>query len=134
MLSVCYASMVLASPAVIRYSGQVGYMLLGMRNSREAHIGDTLHLTGSKVTLLPGFRAAKPMVGSTHTHSHTATHQVFPVLRTLECYSYHVFIYVPLEVSVLWVPLEYYSINRCLLGSTPWTSQSIRFCVQRWIN
>ena len=45
-----------------RYSGQVGYVLLGMRNSREAHIGDTFHHTGSKVSVLPGFRAAKPMV------------------------------------------------------------------------
>ena len=44
------------------YSGQVGYIMLGMRNSREAHIGDTFHHTGIKVTPLPGFRSAKPMV------------------------------------------------------------------------
>ncbi|CAI8019385.1 Translation factor Guf1, mitochondrial [Geodia barretti] len=43
------------------YSGQVGYVLLGMRNSTEAHVGDTFYHTGSKVTPLPGFIAAKPM-------------------------------------------------------------------------
>jgi GTP-binding protein LepA len=44
------------------YSGQVGYVLLGMRNSGDAHVGDTFHHTGSKVTPLPGFRPAKAMV------------------------------------------------------------------------
>jgi elongation factor 4 len=44
------------------FAGQVGFMITGMRNVREAKIGDTLYLRGKKVAILPGFREAKPMV------------------------------------------------------------------------
>ena len=44
------------------YSGQVGYCILGMRDSHDAQIGDTFHHSGLKIVPLPGFKAAKPMV------------------------------------------------------------------------
>ncbi len=44
------------------FAGQVGYMITGMRNVREALIGDTFHLKNKSVKALPGFREAKPMV------------------------------------------------------------------------
>jgi len=28
------------------YAGQVGYIITGMKSTREARVGDTLHLTG----------------------------------------------------------------------------------------
>ncbi|CAI8034512.1 Translation factor GUF1, mitochondrial [Geodia barretti] len=61
------------------YSGQVGYVLLGMRNSTEAHVGDTFYHTGSKVTPLPGFIAAKPMV---FAGFYPMDQSEYPVLRT----------------------------------------------------
>ncbi len=44
------------------YTGQVGYLILGMRSTREARVGDTFHLSNQEVTPLPGFKPAKPMV------------------------------------------------------------------------
>lgn len=49
-------------PADKLFAGQVGYIITGMRNVREALIGDTLHLKNKPVDVLPGFREAKPMV------------------------------------------------------------------------
>ncbi|XP_019864391.1 PREDICTED: translation factor GUF1, mitochondrial [Amphimedon queenslandica] len=45
-------------------TGQVGYVILGMKDSREALIGDTICHTKcySKVEPLPGLKPAKPMV------------------------------------------------------------------------
>ncbi|XP_063223490.1 LOW QUALITY PROTEIN: translation factor GUF1 homolog, mitochondrial [Bacillus rossius redtenbacheri] len=43
-------------------AGQVGYVTCNMRSTKEAHIGDTLHLKDCAVTPLPGFRPARPMV------------------------------------------------------------------------
>jgi translation elongation factor EF-4 len=45
-----------------RFVGQVGYVVTGMRSTREAHIGDTFFHTGTVVTPMPGFKPAKPMV------------------------------------------------------------------------
>ncbi|KAI0306413.1 GTP-binding protein lepa [Multifurca ochricompacta] len=42
--------------------GQVGYMACNMKQSSEAHIGDTLHRVGEVVEPLPGFQPAKAMV------------------------------------------------------------------------
>jgi translation elongation factor EF-4 len=36
-----------------------------MKESAEAHIGDTLHLQGAPVESMPGFKPAKAMVVST---------------------------------------------------------------------
>ncbi|XP_065839699.1 translation factor GUF1 homolog, mitochondrial-like [Oscarella lobularis] len=44
------------------FAGQVGYVVVGMRNVEEAQIGDTFFRHGSPVEPLPGFKKAKPMV------------------------------------------------------------------------
>ncbi|CAI7787863.1 unnamed protein product, partial [Closterium sp. NIES-53] len=41
---------------------QVGYVMLGMRTTREARVGDTIHHHKAQVSPLPGFRAAQHMV------------------------------------------------------------------------
>jgi len=42
--------------------GQVGYIACNMKQSSEAHIGDTLHHVGYAVEPMPGFQPAKAMV------------------------------------------------------------------------
>ncbi|KAF9792368.1 P-loop containing nucleoside triphosphate hydrolase protein [Thelephora terrestris] len=42
--------------------GQVGYVSCNMKDSSEAHIGDTFHLVGRPVEAMPGFQQAKAMV------------------------------------------------------------------------
>lgn len=44
------------------YTGQVGYLIAGMKTVREARVGDTLFHVGKPVELLPGFKPAKSMV------------------------------------------------------------------------
>ncbi|XP_050224840.1 translation factor GUF1 homolog, mitochondrial isoform X2 [Mercurialis annua] len=48
----------------ILLTGQVGYMVSGMRSTREARVGDTLFHTRTSVEPLPGFKPAKHMVFS----------------------------------------------------------------------
>lgn len=44
-------------------AGQVGYMILGMKKSADAHVGDTIMAqTPSDIEPLPGFEETKPMV------------------------------------------------------------------------
>ena len=43
-------------------TGQVGYVTLGMYDTKEALIGDTFINPGSDVIPLPGFKASKPVV------------------------------------------------------------------------
>ncbi|XP_062899282.1 translation factor Guf1, mitochondrial isoform X1 [Mobula hypostoma] len=43
-------------------AGQVGYLVAGMKEVKEAEIGDTLHLQKQPVEPLAGFKPAKPMV------------------------------------------------------------------------
>ncbi|KAF7295365.1 Translation factor GUF1, mitochondrial [Mycena indigotica] len=50
------------TPATSLYPGQVGYIACNMKESSEAHIGDTLHRSGSPVDPMPGFKPAKAMV------------------------------------------------------------------------
>ncbi|EIM89825.1 GTP-binding protein lepa [Stereum hirsutum FP-91666 SS1] len=45
------------------YPGQVGYISCNMKQSSEAHIGDTLHRVGEPVDPMPGFKPAKAMAG-----------------------------------------------------------------------
>ena len=45
-----------------RHTGQVGYLVMGMRNTKETFIGDTFHHSKAVVVPLPGFSQAKPMV------------------------------------------------------------------------
>ncbi|XP_036423725.1 translation factor Guf1, mitochondrial [Colossoma macropomum] len=44
------------------YAGQVGYVIAGMKEVKEAQIGDTLYLHKQPVEALPGFKPAKSMV------------------------------------------------------------------------
>ncbi|XP_062332559.1 translation factor Guf1, mitochondrial [Osmerus eperlanus] len=50
------------SPTSTLYAGQVGYMVAGMKEVKEAQIGDTLYSLKQPVEALPGFKPAKPMV------------------------------------------------------------------------
>ncbi|KAF5381035.1 hypothetical protein D9615_004155 [Tricholomella constricta] len=43
-------------------AGHVGYIACNMKESSEAHIGDTIHRVGEPVEPLPGFQPAKAMV------------------------------------------------------------------------
>jgi len=50
-------------PSEALYAGQVGYIITGMKSTREARIGDTFCLPkDTEVEALPGFQPAKPMV------------------------------------------------------------------------
>lgn len=42
------------TPTGVLYTGQVGYVISGMRSIKEARIGDTLHQAKSTVEPLPG--------------------------------------------------------------------------------
>ncbi|KAG7092701.1 Translation factor guf1 mitochondrial, variant 2 [Marasmius oreades] len=44
------------------HPGQVGYIACNMKESSEAHIGDTLHRVGDAVEPMPGFKSSKAMV------------------------------------------------------------------------
>uniref|UniRef100_A0A3Q2USN1 GTP binding elongation factor GUF1 n=1 Tax=Haplochromis burtoni TaxID=8153 RepID=A0A3Q2USN1_HAPBU len=44
------------------FAGQVGYIIAGMKDVKEAQIGDTLYLHEQPVEALPGFKPAKAMV------------------------------------------------------------------------
>ncbi|KAL0540722.1 hypothetical protein IC582_020735 [Cucumis melo] len=48
----------------ILLTGQVGYVVSGMRSTKEARIGDTLHQSKTAVEPLPGFKPVKHMVFS----------------------------------------------------------------------
>jgi len=44
------------------YTGQVGYLICGMKTVKDARVGDTFHLNKYPVEALPGFKPAKSMV------------------------------------------------------------------------
>ncbi|KAJ3333372.1 Translation factor guf1 mitochondrial [Blyttiomyces sp. JEL0837] len=52
------------TPAKSLHAGQVGYIHLGMKTTRDAHIGDTFYAPNSpvEITPLPGFKPAKSVV------------------------------------------------------------------------
>jgi elongation factor 4 len=50
------------TPMPALYTGQVGYIITGMKTVQEARVGDTLYHTKYPVKPLPGFKPAKPMV------------------------------------------------------------------------
>lgn len=52
------------TPTGVLFTGQVGYVVTGMRSTKEARIGDTLHHAKSTVIPLPGFKPVKHMVFS----------------------------------------------------------------------
>jgi len=45
-------------------TGQVGYLITGMKTTKSARVGDTWHLAKQPVEALPGFKPAKSMVFS----------------------------------------------------------------------
>lgn len=46
------------------YTGQVGYLKMGMKTTSEARVGDTFYKVGEPVEPFPGFKPALPMVFS----------------------------------------------------------------------
>ncbi|EKM55059.1 uncharacterized protein PHACADRAFT_119997 [Phanerochaete carnosa HHB-10118-sp] len=50
------------TPTTTLLPGQVGFIACNMKESSEAHIGDTLHRVGAPVEPMPGFKPAKAMV------------------------------------------------------------------------
>ncbi len=44
------------------YAGQVGYIIGGMKTTKEARVGDTFSMKSQNVESLEGFQPAKPMV------------------------------------------------------------------------
>ena len=50
------------TPMKALYSGQVGYLITGMKSVKEARIGDTIYHSKKSVEAFPGFKPAKPMV------------------------------------------------------------------------
>lgn len=46
----------------VLYTGQVGYIIAGMKTVKEARVGDTLYHQKKEVEPLPGFKPAKSMV------------------------------------------------------------------------
>jgi len=49
-------------------TGQVGYLITGMKTTKSARVGDTWHLAKQHVEMLPGFKPAKSMVFSGRTN------------------------------------------------------------------
>ncbi|KAM9470909.1 translation factor Guf1, mitochondrial isoform 1-T1 [Clarias gariepinus] len=49
-------------PTARLYAGQVGYVIAGMKEVKDAQIGDTFYLQKQPVEALPGFKPAKSMV------------------------------------------------------------------------
>ena len=50
------------TPTKALYSGQVGYIITGMKTVQEARVGDTIFDKKNPVKPFPGFKKAKPMV------------------------------------------------------------------------
>ncbi|KAG9013242.1 Translation factor guf1 mitochondrial [Tulasnella sp. 427] len=50
------------TPVGTLYAGQVGYVACNMKQSSEAHIGDTFYRMGEPVEPMPGFKQSKAMV------------------------------------------------------------------------
>ncbi|KAF7115436.1 hypothetical protein RHSIM_RhsimUnG0056000 [Rhododendron simsii] len=52
------------TPTGVLLTGQVGYVVSGMRSTKETHVGDTLHQSWSIAEPLPGFKPVEHMVFS----------------------------------------------------------------------
>jgi elongation factor 4 len=50
------------TPTTGLFGGQVGYVMCGMKTTKEANIGDTFYHKDKPVDPLPGFKKSKPMV------------------------------------------------------------------------
>ncbi|KAL6861526.1 hypothetical protein ACP4OV_017226 [Aristida adscensionis] len=65
------------TPTGVLYNGQVGYVISGMRSTKEARIGDTLHQAKSTVEPLPGFLGAFDIIQNSLSGFKPARHMVF---------------------------------------------------------
>ena len=67
----CYIQVGVLAPEAVPTgklcTGQVGYLITGMKTTKSARVGDTWHLAKQQVEALPGFKPAKSMVFSGHT-------------------------------------------------------------------
>ncbi|HEV8601264.1 MAG TPA: translation elongation factor 4 [Patescibacteria group bacterium] len=50
------------SPSAELQTGEVGYIVTGLRDVRKARVGDTVTMADSKIEALPGYKQIKPMV------------------------------------------------------------------------
>ena len=59
-------------PTDMLQTGQVGYMVTGLKSTRLARVGDTWHHPGDKIEAFPGFKPAKAMMyaGKASTSQH----------------------------------------------------------------
>ena len=60
----CQVGLLTPEPAATQQlrTGQVGYVITGMKSTRSARLGDTWHLLKQPVDPLPGFKPVKSMV------------------------------------------------------------------------
>lgn len=71
-------------------TGQVGYVITGMKSTRSARLGDTWHLLKQPVKPLPGFKPIKSMVfageiaNAPYTEGHS-WHQVKGAAPSVYC-------------------------------------------------
>ncbi|KAJ3587392.1 hypothetical protein NHX12_010990 [Muraenolepis orangiensis] len=59
-------------PTDALYAGQVGYLVAGMKDVKEAQVGDTLYHQQHPMDALPGFKPAKAMVFAEYTDLRSA--------------------------------------------------------------
>ena len=61
---VCQVGLLTPQPAATQQlrTGQVGYVITGIKSTRSARLGDTWHLLKQPVDPLPGFKPVKSMV------------------------------------------------------------------------
>lgn len=66
--ALCYMQVGVLAPEAVPTgklcTGQVGYLITGMKTTKSARVGDTWHLAKQQVEALPGFKPAKSMVFS----------------------------------------------------------------------
>lgn len=66
--AICYMQVGVLAPEAVPTgklcTGQVGYLITGMKTTKSARVGDTWHLAKQQVEALPGFKPAKSMVFS----------------------------------------------------------------------
>jgi len=59
-------------------TGEVGYIITGLRDVRKARVGDTVSTFGTEVQALPGYRQVKPMV---YASIYPTSGDDYPILR-----------------------------------------------------
>ena len=84
------------------FTGQVGYVILGIKTTKAARVGDTLHAAKKPVEQLPGFKAAKSMVyAGTSLLENVQTQPYILVVRSGVAL---IVFYKNLLFDILWLP------------------------------